>query len=165
MQMGMGDWFGLIALLLAIPLGIAANLLTPRLVRFLENRKLIKTNKSKQQALQHYQRIKAFHEGRQDKYAYYVLLLGVSVLSGIAASIILISTFIFAPLYDLFVVLLLLALVFALLSVLFLAGIYETSRRIGQYLTVTKRNWKNSGDRSIKAFPWSTYDHRIASSP
>ena len=134
MQMWSIDWG---TVLLSIPLGIASgiasNLLTPRLLRFLENRKLIKRTKSKQQALQHYERIKALREGRQDKYAYYVLLAGLSVLSAIASSTIFICIFISPPFFELFVVWLLTALLLALLSVIFLAGIYETSRRIIQF--------------------------------
>jgi hypothetical protein len=133
MQMGIADWLGVLALVLAIPLGVASNVLTPRLLRFLENRKLIKRSKSKQQALQHYQHIKALRDGSKDKYAYYMLLLGLSVLSAIAASTILISTFIFAPLYDLHLMLLLFAFVLAFMSVIFLAVISETSRRIKQF--------------------------------
>jgi hypothetical protein len=134
MQMwSIGDWFSLITLLLSFPLAVAGTLFAPRLLRFLENRKLIKTNKSKQQALQHYQHIKALREGRRDKNAFYMLLVGVSVLSAIAASTILISTFILAPLNELLFMLLLLAFVFAFVSVIFLAAMYETSRRIDQF--------------------------------
>jgi O-antigen/teichoic acid export membrane protein len=102
-------------------------------LRFLEQRKLIKTSKSKQQALQHYQHIKALRDGSKDKYAYYMLLLGLSVLSAIAASTILISTFIVAPPFDALLIPLLFALVLALLSVIFLAAMYDTSRRIKQF--------------------------------
>jgi MFS family permease len=134
MQMwSIGDWFSLITLLLSFPLAVAGTLFAPRLLRFLENRKLIKTNKSKQQALQHYQHIKALHEGRRDKNAFYILLLGLSVLSAIAASTILISTFIFAPVGNLLFLLLVLAFALAFMSVIFLAAMYETSRRIDQF--------------------------------
>jgi membrane glycosyltransferase len=129
--MGIGDWFSLIALVLSFPLAVAGTLFAPRLLRFLENRKLIKTKKTKQQALQHYQHIKALREGSKDKYAYYILLLGLSVLSAIAASTIIISTFIFAPLF--YLILLLFAIAFAFMSAIFLAAIYETSRRIKQF--------------------------------
>jgi membrane protein implicated in regulation of membrane protease activity len=135
--MGIGEWLGAIWFVLSFPMGVAAGLaailFAPRLLRFLENRKLIKTNKSKQQALQHYQHIKALRDGSKDKYAYYMLLLGLSVLSAIAASTIIISTFIFAPLYEVLLILLLFAFVVALLSVIFLAAMYETSRRIKQF--------------------------------
>jgi hypothetical protein len=135
--MGIGDWLGVIWFVLSFPMGVAAGvaaiLFVPRLTRFLENRKLIKTNKSKQQALQHYRHIKALRDGSKDKYAYYILLLGLSVLSSTVASTILISTFIFAPLYNVLLILLLFALVVALLSVVFLAVMYETSRRIKQF--------------------------------
>jgi hypothetical protein len=67
----LGFWMGITALALAIPLGIASNLLTSRLVAYLERRRLIKTHKTREQAIQTYKRIKAFHEGKRDKYPYY----------------------------------------------------------------------------------------------
>ena len=58
------DWslaLSVIALFLTIPLGIASNLLTPRLISYLERRRLIKTQQSRKEALVIYNRIKAFH--------------------------------------------------------------------------------------------------------
>jgi hypothetical protein len=74
--MDLSGWIGVIALILAVPLGVASHLLAIRFGSFLERRKLIKTHKTRQQAIQGYERIKAFHEGRMDKYPYYMLLMG-----------------------------------------------------------------------------------------
>jgi len=65
---------------LAIPLAVAANLLTPRVGSYLEKRKLIRAGKTRKQALLEYNRIRAFREGRKDKYAHYFVLAGFSVL-------------------------------------------------------------------------------------
>jgi len=81
-----GLWVGIISLVLAIPLGIASNLLTTRLLSYLERRRLIKARKTRQQALQVYKRIRAFQEGRRDKYPFYILLASSAVLCAIASS-------------------------------------------------------------------------------
>jgi hypothetical protein len=65
---GISFWLGITALVLAVPMGITSNLLTPRLVSYLEKRKLIKARKTREQALQIYNRIKAFREGKRDRY-------------------------------------------------------------------------------------------------
>jgi hypothetical protein len=83
--------------LLAVPIGIASNLLTSRLTSYLEKRKLIKAHKTRQQALQIYNRIRAFREGRRDKYAYYILLGSSAVILAVAASTIVIVVFIVSP--------------------------------------------------------------------
>ena len=84
--MDLSAWISITALVLIVPLGIASNLLTLRFASFLERRKLIKTHKTRQQALQGYEHIKAFHEGRRDRYPYYMLLVGSSALLAIAAT-------------------------------------------------------------------------------
>jgi hypothetical protein len=76
-QLDWGFWLGISALVLAIPLGVITNLLTPRVMTFLERRKLIKTHKTRRQALESYDRMRAFHEGRKDKYGNYSPLCGV----------------------------------------------------------------------------------------
>jgi hypothetical protein len=125
-------WLSVLALLLAVPLGVASNLLTPRLISFLETRKLIKTHKTRQQALQGYNRIKAFREGRRDRYPFYILLAILSILCAVAASTILILSVLITFSVPV-VVPILIALVCALLAALFLVGIYETSRQIERF--------------------------------
>jgi hypothetical protein len=55
--MHIGDWLGLVSLVLAIPLGITSSLLTTSLVSYLEKRKLLKTHRTKEQELAAYKRI------------------------------------------------------------------------------------------------------------
>jgi hypothetical protein len=68
--MGLGDWIGIISLVLAIPLGIATNLLTPRLVDCLGRRKLIKTTRTKEQELKAYRQVEAFKLGLQGQVSF-----------------------------------------------------------------------------------------------
>jgi hypothetical protein len=66
------DWPTLVlGILLGIPvayiIGIVAHMHAIRLGHFLENRKLLKKRKTRQQALVAFNRIKAFREGKRDK--------------------------------------------------------------------------------------------------
>ena len=65
------DW-GLVSLALSIPVGvlcgIASILLAPPLITYLEKRKLIKSNRSKEQELANYKRVEAFKNGTRDRY-------------------------------------------------------------------------------------------------
>jgi hypothetical protein len=130
------DWgliVGIAALVLAIPLGIATNILTPRLLTYLENRNLIKKNKSRQQALILFQRIKEFHEGRRDKYAHYMVLLGVSVLFAIASATVVTILLVVQMAVEHMFVFGLTAFLFLMVSVASLIGLYETSRKLDNY--------------------------------
>ena len=71
--------------------------MTPRLVSYLEKRKLIKARKTREQALQIYNRIKAFREGKRDRYPFYMLLVGSAVISAIGASTIIIIVVLMSP--------------------------------------------------------------------
>jgi MFS family permease len=86
MRLDLGDWLGVIALALAIPLGIITNMLTPILVGYLEKRKLIKTHRTRQTELTQFRLIADFKAGRRDRYPYYISLGTVSVLFGIASA-------------------------------------------------------------------------------
>jgi hypothetical protein len=115
---------------------ILAILHTPRWVSFLQNRKLLKTKKTRQQALVVFNRIKSFHERRSDRYAYYILLSTGSVLSGLVASI-LFGIF-FKYVWDIPIeigdaIILILATGFVLLAALLLTGIYETARQLERF--------------------------------
>jgi len=64
-------WLGVIVTIVvglpgAYGIGILANMHTPRLVHFLESRKLLKKHKTRQQALRVFNRIKAFRDGTRD---------------------------------------------------------------------------------------------------
>jgi hypothetical protein len=69
--MGREFWLGvIITLIVGIPgaylIGILANLHTPRLIEFLDRRKLLKTHKTKKQALRVFNRIKNFRSGKKE---------------------------------------------------------------------------------------------------
>jgi hypothetical protein len=117
MSPDLGLWIGLIALVLAVPLGVAGNLLTPRVAAYLENRKLIKTRKTRAQALQTYNRIRAFREARRDKYAYYFVVASFGLLCAIASSTIIIAVLLTSPTFDLALILLFIAFILAMLAV------------------------------------------------
>jgi ABC-type transport system involved in cytochrome bd biosynthesis fused ATPase/permease subunit len=123
-------WLGLA---LAVPLSVAANLLTPHVMAFLDNRKLIKTRKTRAQAILIYNRIRAFKEGRRDKYAYYFLLASSAVLCAIASATIFIAVLLTSPSFDPAMILLLIAFILALFAVACVAGIYETARQLERF--------------------------------
>ena len=76
----------------AYVIGILANMHTPRLVHFLKSRKLLKTHKTRQQALRIFNRIKAFRDGTRDRYPFYILLAGAAVICAIIASTLILVT-------------------------------------------------------------------------
>ena len=85
-------WLGVVVtLLVGIPgayfIAILANMHTPKLVSFLESRKLLKKHKTRQQALVVFNRIKSFHDGRADRYAHYILLSAGSVLCALSRQV------------------------------------------------------------------------------
>jgi ABC-type Co2+ transport system permease subunit len=133
MVVDLGFLMGITALVLAIPLGIASNLLTSRLVAYLEKRRLIKTHKTREQALHNYKRIKAFREGKRDKYPYYMLLVSLAVISAIVACTIVIAALVSSPTFEVTMILLSTAFLIAILSAVFLVGIYETARQLERF--------------------------------
>jgi hypothetical protein len=131
--MDISFWLGITALVLAVPMGITSNLLTPRLVSYLEKRQLIKARKTREQALQIYNRIKAFREGKRDRYPFYMLLVGSAVISAIGASTIIIIVLLMSPEFQNIMVYLFVAIILVMMSVAFLAGIYETARQLERF--------------------------------
>jgi hypothetical protein len=84
-------WLGVvITLIVGIPgaylIGIFANIHARKFDQFLERRKLLKWHKTKLQALMVFNRVKAFREGRRDKYPYYMILASASVSCAVVAS-------------------------------------------------------------------------------
>jgi hypothetical protein len=131
--MDLSAWISITALVLVVPLGIASNLLTLRFASFLERRKLIKTHKTRQQALQGYEHIKAFHEGRRDRYPYYMLLVGSSALLAIAASTIVIVAVVISPAFENTLVCFGISAILVMMSVVLLVGLYETARQLERF--------------------------------
>jgi hypothetical protein len=83
--MGREFWFGvIITLIVGIPggylIGILANLHAPRLIEFLDRRKLFKTYKTKKQALRVFTRIKNFRSGKKDRYPFYIIVSAAGVV-------------------------------------------------------------------------------------
>ena len=132
-KLDLSAWISIVALILVIPLGVASNLLTYRFSSFLERRKLIKTHKTRQQALQGYERVKAFHEGRRDKYPYYMLLVGTAVLLCIVAATIVIVAVVASPPLEIILMCFGFAVVFAMMSIVLLAGLYWTERQLERF--------------------------------
>jgi hypothetical protein len=109
---------------------------TPKLVSFLESRKLLKKHKTRQQALVVFNRIKSFHDGRADRYAHYILLSTGSVLCALLASVFL--NIFFNHVHDIPIgiddaVILLIATVAILFAAIFLTGIYQTGRQLERF--------------------------------
>jgi hypothetical protein len=82
-----GAWLGITALMLAIPLGIASNLLAPRLAGYLEQRKLIKSHRTKEQDIAEYRNIEAFKNGSRDRYPVYIAMAAISIIFAIASGV------------------------------------------------------------------------------
>jgi hypothetical protein len=135
------DWLTLVmGVILGIPvayvIGILAHMHTPKFVQFLENRKLLKKYKTRQQALVIFNRIKSFHDRRADRYTHYILLAAGSVLSGLLASVF--FNIFFNHVHDVPIgiddaIILLLATLAVLVAALLLAGIYETARQLERF--------------------------------
>ena len=81
-------WLGVIVtVILGLPgayvIAILANMHTPRLVEFLESRRLLKKHKTRKQALEMFNRVKAFRDGTRDRYPFYILLATAALICGI----------------------------------------------------------------------------------
>jgi putative flippase GtrA len=134
-------WLGVVVtLVVGIPgayiIAILANMHTPKLVNFLDSRKLLKKHKTRQQALVVFNRIKSFHDRSADRYAHYILLSTGSVLSALLASVFL--NIFFNHVYDIPIgiddaVILLIATVAILSAAIFLTAIYETARQLERF--------------------------------
>jgi hypothetical protein len=134
-------WVGLIlTVVIGLPgahlMGVLASLHTPRWSEYLQNRKLLKTRKTKQQALLIFNRIKDFREGKRDKYPFYMLLGTGSVLCAVFAStmILIISNQVLEyPVAIEYITVAALATVGIASSIVLLATIYETARQIERF--------------------------------
>ncbi len=150
--MGREFWLGvIITLIVGIPgaylIGILANLHTPRLIEFLDRRKLLKTHKTKKQALRVFNRIKSFRSGKRDRYPFYIIVSAAGVVSGVAASSIVVIAVLIPDLqWESRTVLFLFAVPVAIVSFICFAGIYETARQIERfddYEAEFKSKWGN----------------------
>ena len=134
-------WVGLIlTVVIGLPgaylMGVLASLHTPRWSEYLQNRKLLKTRKTKQQALLTFNRIKDFREGKRDRYPFYIQLGTGSVLCAVFAStmILIISNQVLEyPVAVEYLTVAALAAVGIASSLILLAAIYETARQIERF--------------------------------
>jgi hypothetical protein len=137
-QLDVGAWVGIITLILAIPVGVMSHVLGHRFLLHLEKRKLVKGDATRQQAIRQYNRIKSFHNRTRDRYPYYLLLTGSAVICAIASStsiivIVLIKPDTQIPVSPPTLLIFFLAIAGALLAVLMMLGIYETSRHLDRF--------------------------------
>jgi uncharacterized membrane protein (DUF485 family) len=134
-------WVGLVlTLILGLPgayiMGVLGNLHTPRWSQYLQSRNLLKTHKSKQKALLVFNRIKDFHEGKRDKYPFYILLASGAIISTTLGYILILLVLIenhgtpVAP--ECGIILIISAGAFVIAAVL-LTSIYETSRQLERF--------------------------------
>jgi hypothetical protein len=149
------DWLAITFFLLSIPASIGANLLTPRLVAYLERRKLIKSNRTQEQDLKAFRSIEAFKNGSRDRYPAYIAMAVVSVFFFIGSATCVIlgalehpsaapdgETILLVWQRPMFIYLL--AAIFFLVSVLFLIIIVETARRLDrfdEYKAELRKKW------------------------
>jgi hypothetical protein len=138
-QLDVGAWVGIIALILAFPVAVMGHLFGHRLLLNLERRKLVKGDATRQQAIQAYNRVKSFHNRTRDRYPYYLLLAGSAVICAVASStsiiliVIIYPAIPMIPFTPLTLLLFLLAFGGALLAVLFMVGLYQTSRHLDRF--------------------------------
>jgi hypothetical protein len=148
------DWSlvaSVVSLILVIPLGIASNLLTPLLIAYLQKRKLIKANRSKEQELANYKRVEAFKNGTRDRYPFYILIATAAAISavGSATCLILLALQNWNVFDFLNPVLLLLAVLLPVFAILFMVVIAETARHIEQFEHYQAEIRKKWGDDTI----------------
>jgi hypothetical protein len=96
----------------------------------------MKKHKTRQQALVVFNRIKAFREGKRDRYAFYMLLVGAAIISALFASTLILIISIQVHEYPISIeygIVALLAVVAFLLALIFLTTLYETARQIERF--------------------------------
>jgi hypothetical protein len=148
-------WLGVAV---AIPLSIVGSIVGNRLTRnvdaYLEKRKLIKSNRSKEQEIANYKRVEAFKNGTRDRYPYYILLATAAMISAVGSATCLVLVIL--KYWDVFnfpdfplLLALLLAFLFGVFAAVFMVAIAETARHIEQfeqYQTEIRKKW---GDDAI----------------
>jgi hypothetical protein len=138
-ELHFGEWLSIIALVLAVPLGISSNLLTPRLLAYLKKRRLVKESNTRQEAIRRYKLVKSLHNRTRDRYAYYLQQVGWAVIFMVVAAICTIVLVLVNPTFgtsvpDLTIVTLLVLAIFgATISVVLMLVFYEVSRQVDQF--------------------------------
>jgi hypothetical protein len=144
-NLDVGAWIGIVSLVLAIPVGVLSHLIAERIKGTLAKRKLVKTDQTRQQAIRAYNTIKAFHDRTRDRYAYYLIVVGWAAIFAVASGTTVILLFVLHPNFhfvepdpqlppDIGVVFLfVMAILFALLSVIFMVSTYNVSRHLEHF--------------------------------
>jgi hypothetical protein len=133
------DWPTLVlGIILGIPvayiIGIIAHMHAMRLTHFIDNRRLIRKYKTKKQALLVFNRIKAFREGKRDRYPFYLILASAAISCAIAASTLILIAFIQQGFsIELRMILLLFALIAVMVVLILFGGLYETARQVERF--------------------------------
>jgi hypothetical protein len=126
-----------IGMFLGVPVaylaGILAHMHAIRFGRFLDNRKLLKKAKTRQQALVVFNRIKAFKENKRDRYPFYLIWASGAVISAILASTVVLVCIELDLSLDKRLLLSYLALMLAVMSVVLVFAIKETARQIERF--------------------------------
>jgi drug/metabolite transporter (DMT)-like permease len=128
------DWVGIVALILAVPLGVCSIFVYNWLARQLEQHRLTKANQTKQQALRQYKLVTAFRKGTRDKYAQYLLWVGWAAICAIASATatILVAVLNPEPTNPL-IILVIVAVGFFVIAVLLILSVYFTERRLDNF--------------------------------
>ena len=139
-RLDVGAWVGIVTLILSIPVGVMSHVLGHRVQVYLEKRKLIKSNATRQQAIRMYNRIKSFHNRTRDRYPYYMILAGWSAICAVASSTCIILIVLINPDINLVpgppspsLILLLLAVLFAVFAVILMLALYGTARQLDRF--------------------------------
>ena len=149
------DW-GLVGLLATIGavLSIVGNLLTRKVDAYLEKRKLIKSNRSKEQEIANYKRVESFKNGTRDRYPYYILLATAAVISAVGSATCLVLVVL--KYWDAFnlpdfplLLTLLLTFLFGVFAAVFMIVIAETARHIERFEKYQAEIRKKWGDDAI----------------
>ena len=125
-----GLWIGIA---LSIPLSILANILTPRLLSYLERRKVLKTTKTRQQEQLIFDRTRAFKSGKRDRYAFYFVCAASAIFCMIAASALFVLMCILPMTLDNILVCAAIAVVTLGLALSLILGIHITSYNIENF--------------------------------
>ena len=160
MASGKIDWgivgfvFSIVALVLSVPLGIASHLLAHRFLAYLEKRKLIKSNRSKEQEIANYKRVEAFKNGTMDRYPYCILLATAAVISAVGSATCLVLVILeYWNGFDLpdfpLLLTLLLTFPFGVFAAVFMVVIAETAKHIEQFEQYQAEIRKKWGDDVI----------------
>jgi hypothetical protein len=136
--MDINAWLGITFFVLSFPMSVATIMLTPRFVAYLDKRKLIKSNRTKEQDIAAYRSIEAFKNGTRDRYVSYIGMAVLSVLCAIGGATTVLLWELKPGDHDISllpntVLLAILTLLFFLLSVLFLVIIAVTARRLERF--------------------------------